>query len=478
MHFKPGETGRPRHYHLVFPRTKSSGAVVKDSFFKVKNERISLELEYDFGHPLRPGPNIVAVREFLNIARPDMAAAIADLQPPPKKNEHTTAADKNFAHDCHVELEDFDARVLDAWRSDAFRNPAAFARFGLTVAGGDKAVMIVDLMTGFSQSLCRVVNRRSKKLGQPLALKERDVRAIFADRPPLRPLDVVTREVVHTSAHLMRNIARQAAAIERSVCGATFDGRGQDFLRETPPQQASTKTRNAGDEEPVEFAAVTTLKRARELIWMRHNEIADSRKRAAEKAWRSARIWRSRHLEDFVFMAGAGAALACGTGLLMSVAAGALATKLVVERGRMKLLQAQAASAAIKTSRREVRNELDQYFAEVRLGRQVRLSEIPRHVRVAVGHVFIRTERGATPRTDVVATLDEVCPGLSAKIGAVARHSTSPQLRAVLRSMVPENRDRQEKALRIFVDRKGRTKEDKILRKQRQRARRSIGLGH
>ena len=445
-HVKPGATGRPDHYHVIVPRAKMDGCLIKDAFYKIKNERISLELEFDFGHPLTPGPNIGAVRERLHAERPDMYEALDDLAAPKRENAHSTVVDRNFAHQHGADLGEFDERVFAAWKAGAFaKGSSALEPYKILVASGDKALMVVDAVNGFAQSLQRVVNRESKRQGAPLHLKQHDVEAVFedVDRPKLLPN--VRRDAIRSSAKQLLKIHRETTAVERHLGTALGSS---PFAAALTAQSSPSSVEDDGSAA----RARRSLKAELEAIRRWQQEIVESRKRAADRAWRAARIWRSRKLEDFVFLASAGAALACGAGLLMAVGAGVFAGACVVAKGRQRIKHAEYASHALRQSRADRKREVDQYFASVRQARAFDLKDIPREARSAVGHIFVETSSGRPPRPDVMAALDRVKPSLAGKIVSVARHSTSASLRKVLRSMYPPDERHAEKAINAFLN--------------------------
>jgi hypothetical protein len=466
MHVKPGATGRPAHYHVVMPRAKSDGRVIKDSYYKKKNERIARELEFDFGHELIPGPHIDSVRARLRIERPDMMEAIEHLKPPARENDQTSVADKNFAQQYGVDLPEFDARVLAAWQAGAFgQEPATLAPFKLKVARGDKAVMVVDTVTGLGQSLQRVLNRESKRQGAPLKLKQHDVKALLSADDDLEALAAVRHDVIRSSVQQIHRQRREAATIEKIVGSSPPPAQPE-------PRPESKPTSNALHDANADAVAALTTQRAQiEAIKRWRQETIDSRKRAADKAWRTARLWRSRKLEDFVLLAGAGAAFACGAGLIVSIGAGLFVSAYVVAKGKERFQAARSASAALKQSRIETKREVDAYFSSVRQAQKFDLKEIPREAKAAVGHIFTQSSRGREPRPDVIATLDRVQPDLAAKVILVARYSTSAKLRTILHGMCPPNERHAARALDAFVGGRSKRELDRMVLAAQQRAR-------
>lgn len=444
-HEKPGETARPTHYHVVMPRLRTDGRRISDSYYKIRNERLSLELELEFAHSLTPGPNIAAVRRVLDVERPDIRAAIADLGPPPRGAAKTTVADKNAAVDAGLDIAAFDARVLDAWCAGTIPDADRLRTRGLALARGDKVVMVVDLTTGYSAPLRRLVNREAKRRGDPsISIKREADLSNLLDQTPLPPLKPSRRAFIATSAELQQQISRQARAIEDWVGG----------LGAMPTRQMRTSTRDGAEatsQTPEPPHRPDTVAAQLDTIRLHQRLILESRKRAAEEAWRKAKIWRSRSLKALVSLAAAGAAVACGSGLLVTIAAASLASRIAVARGRALADEARSASAAVKASREEMRAETREYFEKVALARAFRLDEIPPEARIAAGYLHRTLSDGDTPQPEILAAMNRCAPGLADRIAIVATHGSSPAVARILDGMFRPEEERARHALENFV---------------------------
>lgn len=443
-HEKPGETGRPAHYHIVMPRMKSDRRQIRDSFSRIKNERISIELEHAFDHPLNSGPNIASVRRTLDVERPDMRDAIANLPRPSRQNAKTTVGDKSAAADAGIDLPAFDRRVLDAWHAGVIGDADRLRAFGLALACGDRATMVVDLTSGFSGPLRRILNRESKKRGNELQLKERDVVAAASCAGPLPPLAPARREIVRASADQQPRKYRQARAIEDWVIGPSV----------TMTKPARTTTQDGAVDmpsEPEPSHRSGTIAAHLEIIRRHGRLMMESRRRAAEHAWRMAKIWRSRSLRDFVALAAAGVAIASGAGILVTIAAATLASEIAAARGRALTEEARAASASLKATRQELRAEMQWHFEKVRSARRFRLDDIPPEARIAVGYVHLAVAVGRTPAPEVVDALNRAAPGLAEKVITVAEYGTSAAVARILNRMYRPKDERARQALALFV---------------------------
>jgi len=434
-HRKPGEFDRPDHYHTVLPSVKSDGRRISDAYYKIKNERISLELEVQFGHRLVPGPNVGSVRRQLEIERPEMAEVIASLEAPVDENDMTTVSDKNFAVASGVDLGAFDARVFSVWEAGGFKDKAQLASGGLAVALGDNGIMVLDAKTGLSQSLLRLLNRESKRRGKPIRLKKAELQKILADLAATSgDLKPTRRLLIFQSVEVARQQASACSFIERQVCGfsSQIDASTTEIEQLTRSQLITAvkgeSTPIAGDQDR-SVRRPSTIKDDLETMRRLHRERVESRKRDAAHAWKSARIWRSSSLEKFVAAAAAGAVLACGGGLLISIAAAGFASGFVAERGRHERDKAIAASQSLKQTYPEIREETDAYFARVRAADSFDLDLIPTHTRVAAGYVFRRVADGAEPLSAVCDALDAVSPKLAEHIADVAKLATNSRLR-------------------------------------------------
>lgn len=452
MHHKPGETDRPAHYHLVFPRAVVARKQIKSGHSHIKNERVSLELEFDFNHPLVPGPNIDAVRNTLRNDRPDMTAAFKDLEAPPRKNNRATVGDKNFAVESGVEILDFDRRVYDAWLSGAFADREQLAGCRLSIAHGRTCAMVIDTDTGYSQSLQRVINRESKRQGKPENLKQKDVAARLHALDPTEQLSDVRRGVIRSAATRAPTELRRAMLVEQAV-NPSATGPIRASSRTAPAEPASQASEPDTDQSVWKRSRPNTIAADLEIMRRCHRELIESRKRAARRAWRSARIWRSRDVQTFVKWAAAGATIASGGGLLLAVAAAGLAARLAAARGRRKLEAAQNASQAIRLSQTQARADMDAYFERVRSVRGFDLSEIPKHARVAAGYVHWGVSHGQALRPDVIAALEVAAPGLQQRIADVAQFSSSVRLASIFEAMYRPGHPTTARALKNFVKR-------------------------
>ena len=444
-HEKPGETARPTHYHVVMPRVRVDGRRISDSFYRIKNERLSLELELEFAHPLTPGPNIGAVRRVLDVERPDMRAMIADLARPAYGAARTTVADKSAAFDVGLDLAAFDARVLAAWCAGTIHDADRLRARGLALARGDRALMVVDLTTGYSAPLRRLVNREAKRRDDPtLHIKrEADLSALL-DPTLLPPLKRSRREIIATSAELQQKKFKQAKAIEDWVSG----------FGAATARQMRTPTRDGAEEtsQPAEPRhRPDTIAAQLATIRLHQRLILESRQRAAEDAWRKAKVWRSRSLKALLTLAAAGAAIACGSGLLVTIAAAAVASEIAVARGRALTDEARAASASLTVTRAELRAEAREYFAHVQSARVFRLDEIPPHTRIAAGYLYRAVSAGVPPAPEVVDAINAVAPRLAAKIREVAEYGTSSNVARLLNAMYLPRDEGHRQALARFV---------------------------
>ena len=116
QHRKPGQTIRPDHYHVVVQRVRTDNLLVSSRASYARNERLSRELEVDFGHAIRVGRFSRAVHEALALERPE----IADLVDPTVRADRQSAAtltvaDMQHARDTSLDIAKFDQLVLDTY---------------------------------------------------------------------------------------------------------------------------------------------------------------------------------------------------------------------------------------------------------------------------------------------------------------------------------------------------------------------------
>jgi hypothetical protein len=198
-HAKPGEFGRPPHYHIIIPRRDFlSGKLIRDSYYKLKNDRVAVQLDAAFSNSVVPVVHKRAVENWFKNNDPAILENISRLGgivTPSRPTPTATALEKQRAADDGVDLENFWFRVFAVANGKRTPNRLAWAAAGLRLARGDKAVMIVDLATGHCSTLVRALNAGAKRTGDPQRWRESNVlKFLENDTPSLSAVVAASKE--------------------------------------------------------------------------------------------------------------------------------------------------------------------------------------------------------------------------------------------------------------------------------------------
>ena len=426
QHIKPGPTARPSHYHLVVPRYDNARKKqIASSYTHIKNERVSLQLEVEFGHPLVPGPHLDAVRETLSKERPDIAVKLEGLTAPSRTNDALKVGDLAKAHDHDLDLFDFRARLLKAWMADRL-GPTSLARAKARLAHGDKALMVVDLETGSSHSLVRLLNSASKAMGQPLRLKQADLATLRATVPEDDDLPKVAREVISKAVETSRADASAAWLEAQREAQASFDLQLQRRLkREAEEAEAARR------QDQVKL----TIKGQVAAIRAARQEATRVRRETLVRARRTLNFWRSPGLARGVGIAAAVMTGSIGIGLAVMTTTAIVA---VVRRSQARGEIRAARSGGGFTA---VRDQIRGYYDEVNEARRFDPGAIPQRVRVVAGAMYRAVDEGREPDAAWTNALEAAGEGLADKVKAFAEYNVRPHLRARMLAMYEPARD-------------------------------------
>lgn len=175
-HAKRGRDGAERvHRHRVYCRVDETGRARNLDWTRIKNERISRQMEAELGHAVVAGKHNLAV---LSALRRDGLAELAEQLAPladaaPSIPEYTH--DEWQLAKRGANIDQVREALAEAWRSsdtpEAFE--AALAARGFVLARGDRVPVAVGL-DGQEIPLLRAINVARKKAGEP-ALKKADL---------------------------------------------------------------------------------------------------------------------------------------------------------------------------------------------------------------------------------------------------------------------------------------------------------------
>ena len=228
-HEKPGETGRPSHLHAVCPRRRlESGTLIRDSWYKILNDRLAVQLDAEFGADIVPITHRASVERWMETNAPQTLETIearGGLQTPTSKlMDRPTAAEKQRAGDLGVDISDFAKRALAAFDA-AKGTPAEMDWFtaGFRLAAGDHCVMVVDISSGHIAALNRTLNCAAKRAGDSRRWRDVDIRGLLSS----------------DGATLSAVVA--AAKAEREALSSSSQTSAEKTRRGRPPRASATE---------------------------------------------------------------------------------------------------------------------------------------------------------------------------------------------------------------------------------------------
>ncbi len=441
QHTKPGETDRAQHYHLVLPTVDPEGTRnrrgrpkrISDSFSRLRNQRLSIEIAHDLGHILVPGPHIDRVRARLAVERPDIQEALKEIAPLARDGVKTSVRDKAEAFDGHLDLAAFDTRVLSAFRADDF----TFA--GLLLAQGTKTIMVVDTATGVSQSLIRVLRRAAKREGRPITITMEDLKR-HVGRPQQTLKDA-------KRAGFDRELSKSGRQINLELDAAAFDAKsdGDQAALDGIQQVRAAEQARQGEHAA---RARATFAADRQEVARRKAVAGRLRVQRARRAFHHGRIWF--RLRTPIGYAAGVAALVAGAGIPAVIIAVIVAREVSMaledasrSEGR-RLIEGRNEATAAKA-------EYDDLFERVRVARTFDFKSIPRHGRTAVGALYRAASENSDIDPAILRALDETAPGLSSRVIDLARYGLSVKVGDVCRAMFDPDDPKHRRALAAFV---------------------------
>ena len=441
QHTKPGETDRAEHYHLVLPTVDPEGTRnrrgrpkrISDSFSRLRNQRLSIEIAHDLGHILVPGPHIDRVRARLAVERPDIQEALKETAPLARDGVRTSVRDKAESFDGHLDLAAFDTRVLSAFKADDFTSA------GLLLAQGTKTIMVVDTATGVSQSLIRVVRRAAKREGRPITITMADL--IRHVGRPQRTLKDAKR------AGFDQELSKSVRQINAELDAAAFDAKsdGDQAALDGIQQVRAAEQARQGEHAA---RARATFAADRQEVGRRKTVAGRLRVQRARRAFHHGRIWF--RLRTPIGYAAGVAALVAGAGIPAVIIAVIVAREVSMaledasrSEGR-RLIEGRTEATAAKA-------EYDDLFERVRAVRTFDFKSVPRQCRTAVGAIYRAASEGTAMDPEVLRALDEAVPGLSVQVSDVARYGLSVRVGDIFRNMFDPDNPSHRRALAAFV---------------------------
>ncbi len=316
MHVKISEGRICPHYHIVMPTRLETGRVIRDSYAKVKNERIARTLEIDFGHEHVVGAHNHAVHHFLQKSRPDIAHLVA-ANSKPKRYPAMTLNEKQQAERYRVNPKETDAVLLNLYMKSS-GNMNIFAHLlddnGFTIGRGEKAIMVIQENTGYAASLSRVIARAAKSANVDLKVNNEQFDAAFSHARPLR----ISRNLGFRRAHSVAesSLVREFA---KAIFEAGADGDASFVIREKARLKAELFT------TAERYKRAATIAATRDAIFdlLRHRNAC--RRRRVDRAFKVAGMVRRKYYVRRAFKLAAGITLLTGAGLSIALGVGVVA---------------------------------------------------------------------------------------------------------------------------------------------------------
>lgn len=324
---------RPDHFHVIWPLVDPvTGRAIKSNENYLSDELVSRVLEIRFGEKITPGPRQAEVVEKLRHrgehAIADALSGIAAVD----AGGRVGGATRQQAAQLGVDLTRFMNGVDACWigsAGDGQRFCAELAKTGLRIARGDKAVLVLDDLTGFHAPLARILRQVGKANGRPIKIKESDLEAAFAAAPDLK----TAREAGFATA-LEKAEKRVDGELARLQVEAEIDGETDlaDRLK-----LARMRVR---DQRRAELAQ--TLKARRREIADTYRRRDRIRRARVNRAFRAAKWATAPAVKNLVFIAAAGAVALAGGGLGVALVAAGLSVGMLPSFERARMLAALA----------------------------------------------------------------------------------------------------------------------------------------
>jgi len=337
QHRKPGQHERADHYHVVALRPKADGKLISSRASYAKNERISRECEIDFGHKIEVGRFSRAVREALDVERPDIAPLVDPKQRATKKHPTTqTVADKQQARDTQLDLDSFDRVVLDAYLAGigtADKVVETLAARGILLAAGRKAVMVVYGATGSAYALNRVVNREAKRRDLRLSVTEGEIQKLFGSQPPLSQVkgEGLKRALRRSQSTLAKETLLEAQ-LAPDIGARPTKVKAETDAEKPPPGRARKRSQAALRTEIID----------------NYREAKRKRRRNVELAWQRAWTLSDRDVRKAMAIAAGVLTFYFGAPVLVAVAAAYAAAALLAVKHAVDVAQAREIAARSK----------------------------------------------------------------------------------------------------------------------------------
>lgn len=373
---------RAPHFHVIWPIVDpNTGQAIKSNENYFIDELVSRRLELLFGEDVTPGPRQAEV--VAELRRRGLGAEAEELgaKRPVAAGARIGGRTRQQASRLGVDIDAFAADVHRCWvdsDADYRRFSAALAQNDMRVANGNQAILVLDDATGFPAPLARLLRQVGKAIGEPIEIKECDLKAAFADAPGYAE----ARDVGLAEALAKANKGVETE-LERLAAEAAMDDE-IELSERLKRARIREKERRRADLRQ-------TLKARRRQIADQYRRRDRIRRARVGRAFRAAKWAASPAIRKLAFLAGAGAIALSGGGLGLALVAGGVAVAMLPNFERARAL---AALARFEQERDVVhrQKEFDDAFSLVvaeqgRKGAPLDFGAIPKATRGAAGFV-------------------------------------------------------------------------------------------
>ena len=318
---------RPAHVHLVYPLVDpATGRAVRSHENFLHDEIASRLAELALGERVVPGSHqrgVIAELDRRGLgSEADLLAAHPHTMPGDRLGDDTRQHANALGHDAG----DIAAVAYADWRASdgdprAFETACAERGYGLV--RGDRAVLLLHRASGAHVPLARALRQKAKEAGEPLAIRERDLREAFADAPSL--------------AEARERGLEDEAEKARAAVAAEFIRFQHEALRDGQHRLAERLERVRKAEKKIakeRFRASLTARR-REIreTYARRDRLRRAR---VGRAFLAAGVLDRRDLRLVVFRLAGAAILLAGGGLGLALLAAGVSVAVLPSRERAR----------------------------------------------------------------------------------------------------------------------------------------------
>lgn len=317
---------RPPHFHLLFSAVDpATGRVLSSKDNYARDELVSRRLEIAFGEAVTPGPRVQRNAADLRARGNVHEAEVLEGYEPVRRRGKDSEADRQQGARTKMPSAEFRHRLLAAVKKGVRSGslPRALFEHGFSVGIGNRSETLMAVHDGTGMALPFLGSITIASEGR----MELDSAAIEKLRREAPSLVQARREgAVRTLKCANRNLDRE---INRGRFEARIDGEFDDIF-----SRMRRARQKAEIDAQITFTPRSQAAQRRKALAVRR-EAARVRQLRIDRAFRTARILRSRRARRIAFAMAAAGMLLTGAGLSVALGAGIVATGLLKGYGDM-----------------------------------------------------------------------------------------------------------------------------------------------